>query len=50
MFAQVLAPDGEAMVQIETEAALDTTPEVLGQWVAEDLKSRGALELLSLSS
>ncbi|HZY61439.1 MAG TPA: hydroxymethylbilane synthase, partial [Edaphobacter sp.] len=46
VFAQVLAPDGETMVQIDTETALDTTAECLGQWVADELKSRGALELL----
>jgi hydroxymethylbilane synthase len=47
MIAQVVAPDGEAMVQIETEAACDTQPAELGRWVAEDLKSKGALELLT---
>lgn len=46
MFAQVLAPDGEAMIQIDTEATLDTTSECLGRWVADDLKSKGALSLL----
>ena len=46
VFAQVLAPDGEAMVQIDTEAALDATPQCLGQWVADELKAKGALELL----
>jgi hydroxymethylbilane synthase len=47
MIAQVVAPDGEAVVQIETEAACDTQPAELGRWVAEDLKSKGALELLT---
>lgn len=47
MFAQVIAPDGESMVQIDTEASLSTDAEALGQWVAEDLKSKGALELLA---
>ena len=50
MFAQVVAPDGESMVQIETEATFDTTAETLGHWVAEDLKSKGALDLLSLAT
>jgi hydroxymethylbilane synthase len=50
MFAQVVAPDGESMVQIETEATFDTTAETLGSWVADDLKSKGALDLLSLSA
>lgn len=47
IFAQVLAPDGEAMVQIDTEAALDSTPQCLGQWIADELKAKGALELLT---
>ncbi len=50
MFAQVVAPDGESMVQIETEATFDTTAETLGQWVADDLKSKGALDLLALAT
>ena len=47
MFAQVVSPDGESMVQIETEATLDTPAATLGQWVAKDLVSKGALDLLS---
>jgi hydroxymethylbilane synthase len=47
MYAQVVAPDGEAMVQIDTEATLETDPETLGRWVAEDLKSKGAVDLLA---
>jgi len=50
MFAQVIAPDGESMVQIDTEAALSTDAETLGRWVADDLKSKGALELLAPSA
>src|SRR5215471_14659906 len=50
MFAQVVAPDGESMVQIDTEAALSTDAETLGRWVADDLKSKGALELLAYSA
>jgi hydroxymethylbilane synthase len=49
VFAQVIASDGEAMIQIDTEMPLSTDTETLGQWVADDLKSRGALELLTLS-
>ena len=48
MFAQVIAPDGESMVQIDTEAADSTSAETFGRWVAEDLKSKGALELLAV--
>ena len=47
MYAQVVAPDGEAMVQIETEATLDTPATALGEWVAKDLISKGALDLLN---
>ncbi len=46
MLAQVVSPDGEAMIQIATEAAYDTPPEALGKSVAADLISRGALDLL----
>jgi len=46
MLAQVVSPDGEAMIQIDTEAAYCTPPEALGQCVATDLISRGALDLL----
>jgi len=48
MFAQVVAPDGESMVQVDTEASLSTSAETLGRWVAEDLKSKGAIELLTV--
>jgi hydroxymethylbilane synthase len=47
MFAQVIAPDGESMVQIDMEASLFTDAETLGRWVADDLKSKGALDLLA---
>jgi hydroxymethylbilane synthase len=47
MFAQVIAPDGESMVQIDTEASISSEAETLGRWVADDLKSKGALELLT---
>lgn len=48
MIAQVVSPDGETMIQVETEAACSTTPEDLGYWVAEDLISKGALDLLAV--
>jgi hydroxymethylbilane synthase len=47
--AQVLAPDGERMICLSTEAPTSLSAETLGQQVAQDLKSRGALELLSLN-
>src|ERR1700677_1036828 len=47
MIAQVVAPDGEAMIQTETESPCGTDPINLGQCVAADLKDRGALDLLS---
>lgn len=50
MFAQVVAPDGESMVQIDTEASMSIDAETLGRWVADDLKSKGALDLLSSSA
>lgn len=50
MIAQVVSPDGEAMVQVETEATYQTDPHALGRWVAEDLKSRGALDLLAATA
>jgi hydroxymethylbilane synthase len=50
MIAQVVAPDGEAMVQVDTEAACETDPRTFGLWVAEDLKSKGALDLLSAAN
>jgi hydroxymethylbilane synthase len=46
MLAQVVSPDGESMIQIDTEASYSTTPEALGRWVADDLISKGALDLL----
>jgi hydroxymethylbilane synthase len=50
MIAQVVAPDGEAMVQIDTEAPCNSDPIALGQSVADDLKSKGALDLLSVAT
>ncbi len=46
--AQVLAPDGERMICQSTEAPVGVSARALGLQVAEDLKQRGALELLSL--
>jgi len=34
------------MVQIDTEATYDTSACALGRWVADDLISKGALDLL----
>jgi len=45
--AQVLAPDGERMICISKEAQTGLDSDTLGRQVAEDLKSRGAVELLS---
>jgi hydroxymethylbilane synthase len=45
--AQVLAPDGETMICQSTEAPIGATAHALGVQVAEDLKRRGALELLT---
>jgi hydroxymethylbilane synthase len=50
MFAQVVASDGESMVQTDTEASHATDAETLGRWVADDLKSKGALDLLPSSA
>jgi len=44
--AQVLAPDGETMIALSSTAPAGVEPETLGAQVAEELKSRGALELL----
>ena len=44
--AQVIAPDGEEMVCLNTEAPIGIDPITLGLEIADNLKSRGALELL----
>jgi hydroxymethylbilane synthase len=44
---QVLAPDGESMICLSTEAPAGVSVETLGKQFAEDLKSRGAMELLA---
>jgi hydroxymethylbilane synthase len=46
MLAQVVSPDGETMIQIDTEATHETPSCTLGRWVADDLISKGALEIL----
>lgn len=50
MIAQVVSPDGESMVQVETdvetEGADEIGPHTLGRTVAEELESKGALQLL----
>lgn len=45
--AQVLAPDGERMICASVETSANADPRTLGLQVAEDLKRRGALELLA---
>ena len=46
--AQVVAPDGEEMVYLNIEAPIGIDPIALGLEIADNLKSRGALELLTL--
>jgi hydroxymethylbilane synthase len=50
VFAQVIAPDGETMVQLDETVPTSMDAESLGQWVGDELKSRGALELLTPST
>jgi hydroxymethylbilane synthase len=45
--AQVVAPDGECMIGLRREVGLGINPCELGAQVAEELKVRGALELLA---
>jgi hydroxymethylbilane synthase len=49
IYAQVVAPDGECMVQLDQAEPLNrrATAEFLGNRIAEDLKARGALDLLN---
>jgi hydroxymethylbilane synthase len=47
LHAQVLAPDGERMICLSSEAPVGANVRLLGLQVADDLKSRGALELLT---
>jgi hydroxymethylbilane synthase len=46
--AQVLAPDGERMICASIETAPGISARALGLQVAENLKARGAMELLSM--
>jgi len=45
--AQVLAPDGEAMIAVSATAPASAAAGALALGVAEDLRSRGALDLLA---
>jgi len=49
VYAQVVAPDGEAMVQLDQHVLREIGAVSLGARIADDLKSRGALELLATS-
>ncbi|HEX2917618.1 MAG TPA: hydroxymethylbilane synthase [Edaphobacter sp.] len=49
IFAQVIALDGESMVALDLEVPLRADSEELGQMVADELKSRGAMDILSAS-
>jgi len=48
IYAQVVAPDGETMVQLDQIEPMVRQPsaEALGKRIADDLKARGALDLL----
>lgn len=46
VYAQVVAPDGEQVIALEAEYGSGADPEALGAEIAEDLKDRGALDLL----
>jgi hydroxymethylbilane synthase len=48
--AQVVAPDGERMICLSIEVPAGVTARILGLRAPEDLKSRGALELLEQST
>jgi hydroxymethylbilane synthase len=50
LYAQVVAPDGEAMVQLSSTAPFDAKPMEIGQQLAADLIAQGALELLKPAS
>jgi hydroxymethylbilane synthase len=47
LYAQVVAPDGEAMVQLSATAAFSANPLEVGQQLAADLIAQGARELLA---
>ncbi len=46
VYAQVVAPDGESMVQLDQHVLSDIDACSLGSRIAQDLISRGALALL----
>ena len=48
--SQVLAPDGERVVCVTTEAPAGIAAAALGLQIAAELKSRGALDLLSVTA
>lgn len=50
LYAQVVAPDGEAMVQLSTVECLTVDPREMGKQLAADLIARGALDLLDTAS
>ena len=50
LYAQVVAPDGEAMAVAELDAALTTPPRDLGASLADMLIQQGALDLLHSTS
>ena len=47
MIAQVVAPDGDTVIQVVTETGPEASTQSLGLAVAEELKAKGALELLT---
>ena len=47
LYAQVIAPDGESMIHLETDAPLHASPTAFGQRVARELLAKGALSLLN---
>ncbi|QHS51009.1 hydroxymethylbilane synthase [Edaphobacter sp. 12200R-103] len=49
IFAQVVALDGESMVALDLEVPSSSDAETLGEMVANELKARGAMEILSTS-
>ncbi len=46
VYAQVVAPDGESMIQLDQHILRDIDAAALGNRIATDLVSRGALDLL----
>jgi hydroxymethylbilane synthase len=50
VYAQVVAPDGETMIQLDQHILRDIDAPTLGQRIASDLIARGALDLLQPST